>query len=71
MTEIDLTFISRQQDWILRELAEMRLEHRAGLQGVRDDMDVLKAMVAGLTNASRNQADINALIFEQLRGGGR
>lgn len=78
--EIDLKFLQRQQERILDEMRQMRIEHRGALQGVRDDMDVLKAsfgtltasireltaMVHGLGNASRNQQDSITLILDRL-----
>lgn len=81
MTEIDLKFLQRQQERILDEMRQMRIEHRGSIQNVRDDMDVLRAsfgtltasmreltaMVQRLENASRNQQDINTLILDQLR----
>jgi DNA polymerase/3'-5' exonuclease PolX len=80
MAEIDLTFLQQQQQRILDELAEMRLEHRSTVQWMRDSGDVLsmsaaslqanmnelKAMIHRLENASRTQQDVNTLILERL-----
>jgi prefoldin subunit 5 len=80
MAEIDLTFLQRQQEQILDEMRQMRIEHRDAIQGVRDDMDVLKASIGALSarmqelttmgqrleNASGNQQDVNTLILDRL-----
>lgn len=79
-TTISLDFLAEQQKRIIDDMRQTRIEHRAGLQAVRDDMDVLKAsfgeltarmvvitaMVQRLENASRNQQDINMLILDRL-----
>lgn len=49
MTEIDLKFLQRQQERILDEMRQMRIEHRGAIQGMRDDMDVLRASFGALT----------------------
>jgi uncharacterized coiled-coil protein SlyX len=72
-SEVTLEFLQRQQERILDELATMRIEHRATLQAVRDDMGVLtasvgvlRAMMQGIENANRNQQQINTLILDRL-----
>ena len=72
-SEVTLEFLQRQQERILDELAAMRIEHRATLQAVRDDMGVLtasvgvlRAMMQGIENANRNQQQINTLILDRL-----
>ena len=67
MTEITLEFIAKQLERVLSEQARMRLEHRASLQEVKDELAVLTTMVMQFNNATRNQRDLNNLMFEQLR----
>lgn len=67
VADVDLSFITRQQEAILQEMAAMRVEHRAAITGVRDDIGVLTAMMVRLDHAVRSQHETNALIFDRLR----
>lgn len=67
MTDVDLNFLAKQQDRILSELAEMRIESRSTAASLRDDMSVLTAMVLRLENTSRSQREFNVHVIERVR----
>jgi hypothetical protein len=67
MAEPNLDFVLRQQSQILDELAEIRLQIRAGFTDLRDSITVLTAMAIKSENNSKVQQEVNALLFDRLR----
>jgi hypothetical protein len=66
MAEPDLTFLARQSERILTEMANLRVE----MSGLRDDMRVLTAMTLRVDHTQTAHLDETRALHQQIAGVG-